>query len=392
VDVIARHPDRLRLATVAAGSRWREVVALAMAHGAEAVALRDPEAAARAAERLAGTGVAVLSGPEGVREAAAWPSVDVAVIAPSGIAGLVPVLAALGAGKDVALANKESLVAGGRLVTQAAAAHGARLLPVDSEHSAIFQCLAGRAAVGVRRLWLTASGGPFRTYPIRRLAQVTPAQALAHPTWRMGPRVTVDSATLLNKGFEVIEASWLFGLAPQAIQVVVHPQSVVHSFVEFVDGSVMAQCAVPDMRLPIQFALSYPERWDWPDGPTLDLRTVGRLDFETPDARRFPCLDLARAAAEVGGTAPAVLNAADEVAVARFLSGELAFTDIPRLLADVLARHERAEDDRLDAILEADSWARRQAQGWRRRVSAAVGAPRPPARRGRPVGRAEHGG
>ena len=373
MDVVARHADRLRLVALAAGAQWRPLCSAAVAFGVEAVALHDPLAAKQAAAWLAGTGIAVLAGPEGVEAMAAWPSADVALVAPTGVAGLAPTLAALRAGKDVALANKESLVAGGRLVTAAAAAAGKRLLPVDSEHSAIFQCLHGRQASGVERLWLTASGGPFRNWPAASLASATPAQALAHPTWRMGPRITVDSATLFNKGLEIIEAAWLFGLAPTAISVLVHPQSIVHSMVQFVDGSVLAQCAVPDMRLPVLVALSFPERWAWRDGPVLDPAALRRLDFEPPDRVRFPCLELVRAAAGIGGTAPAALNAADEVAVSRFLVGEIGFTDIARLLDDVLVHHDPASDTDLAAVLAADQTARAEARAWRtRQVSAAA--------------------
>ncbi len=375
LDVLARHGERLRLVAAAADSRWRDLVAVAERFGVEALALRDREAARCARERLAGTGVAVLEGEAGVQRVAAWPTADVTLAAPTGVAGLLPVLAALRAGKDVALANKESLVAGGRLVMEAVGAGGGRLIPVDSEHSAIFQCLHGRAAAGVRRLWLTASGGPFRTWSADRLAAVRPEDALCHPTWRMGPRITVDCATLFNKGLEVVEASWLFGVGLEAVRVVVHPQSLIHSLVEFVDGSVQAQCGVPDMRLPILFALSYPERWSWPEAPLLDLVRMGRLDFEAPDPGRFPCLDLVRAAAQRGGTAPAVANAADEVAVARFLSGEIGFADIPRLLADILDTHVAASDADVEAVLGADRWARAEAAAWRpRRVLAAAGA------------------
>ncbi len=368
LDVVARHPDRLRFVALAADTRWPQICEAARRFSVEAVALRDPGAARAARERLSGSGIAVFAGAEGVERVAAWPSADVTLAAPTGLSGLLPVLAALRAGKDVALANKESLVSGGRLVTQAAAASGGRLLPVDSEHSAIFQCLQGRHAAGVRRLWLTASGGPFRAWSAERLAAATPAEALAHPTWRMGPRITVDCATLFNKGLEVIEAAWLFGLAVDAVEVVVHPQSIVHSLVEFVDGSMLAQCGVPDMRVPILFALSYPERWAWPEAPVLNLAATGRLDFEPPDPRRFPCLDLVRAAGRRGGTAPAALNAADEVAVARFLTGDIGFGDIPRLLSDVLDAHPLGADANLDAVLQADAAARSVAGVWRPRL------------------------
>ena len=372
--MIARNGGRLRVAALAAGSRWREAADAAVATGAEALALADPAAAGKARTRLAGSGIQVLSGPEGVDAAAAWAGADVTLVAATGLAGLRPVLAAAATGRDIALANKESLVAGGALVTAAARHSGARLLPVDGEHCGLFQCLHGRDAGGVAHLWLTASGGPFRTFGARRLRAVTPQQALCHPTWRMGPRITVDCATLLNKGLEVIEASWLFGVATPAVRVVVHPQSVVHALVEFVDGSCVAQCSLPDMRLPIAFALGYPERWAQTAVPTLDLAALGRLTFEPPDLRRFPCLGLAYHAAELGGLAPARLNAADEVAVGRFLSGDIGFADIPRLLTHVVERLGAQGGDGLGGILDADAQARAAARAWQpRRTGVAAG-------------------
>jgi 1-deoxy-D-xylulose-5-phosphate reductoisomerase len=378
LEVVARYPGRLRLAALAARRNWEAVCTAAVAFGAEAVALADPQAAAAARRRLEGTGIRVLDGEAGVEEVARWPGADITLVAASGIAGLRPVLAALGAGRDVALANKESLVAAGRLVTATAARQGARLLPVDSEHSAIFQCLRGRDAAGVARLWLTASGGPFRDWPGWRIATASPEQAQRHPTWRMGQRITVDSATLMNKGFEVLEACWLFGLDPAAVRVVVHPQSLVHAFVQFVDGALLAQCAPPDMRLPIAYALSYPERWAASGVPALDLYSLGRLEFEPPDPERFPCLRLAYAAAEAGGLAGAVLNAADEVAVERFLRREIAFGDIPRLVEFVLSRPVTGDDGRLEDVLAADAQARHLAWQWKPATQVAVQLPGPP--------------
>ncbi len=380
LDVIARHGERLRVVALAAGSRWREAAAAAVSAGAEALALADPAAASRAEAELAGRDIRVLSGPDGVDAVAAWPGADVTLVAATGLAGLRPVLAAVETGRDVALANKESLVAGGALVTGAARRSGARLLPVDGEHCGLFQCLRGRDPMGVSRLWLTASGGPFRTLGARRLRAVTPQQALCHPTWRMGPRITIDCATLINKGLEVIEASWLFGVATSAVRVVVHPQSVVHALVEFVDGSCIAQCSHPDMRLPIAFALSYPERWAQTAVGALDLAALGRLTFEPPDLRRFPCLALSYHAAELGGLAPARLNAADEVAVARFLRGDIGFTDISRLLTDVVDRLGAQGDGGLEGILDADAQARAAALAWRPRRSGSAAA------RGKAVG------
>jgi len=388
LQVIAAHPDRLRVVTLAASTGWEAVCAAAVRMGADAVALADAGAARRARACLSGSGVQVLEGPDGVDAVAAWPSADVMLAAPTGIAGLRPVVAALRAGKDVALANKESLVAGGRLVTGLAARHGGRLLPVDSEHSGLFQCLGGRDGAGAARLWLTASGGPFRDWSPERIRAATPMDALRHPTWRMGPRVTVDSATLFNKGLEVIEAARLFGLPVDAVRVVVHPQSVVHALVEFVDGSFLAQCARPDMRLPIAYALSHPERWARPEVPVLDPMRLGRLDFEPPDEGRFPCLGLAYAAAAAGGLAPAALNAADEVAVRRFLGGEIGFDDIPRVLEDALGHHSDGDDGDLEAVLAADTESQARAARWRpdRRARGWASAARPdPRARGEAV-------
>ncbi len=363
IDVVSRHADRLRLVALAVGRQWEQGCVLARQVQAQALAVASPPDAEQARRALAGTGIEVLEGDAGVRAVAAWPGASRTLVAAAGIAGLGPTCAALEAGHDVALANKESLVAGGALVTALASRHGARILPVDSEHSAVFQCLGGRSVTGVSRIWLTASGGPFRQASAEEIAAATPERALRHPTWRMGPRVTVDSASLFNKGLEVIEASWLFGLSVDAVAVVVHPQSIVHSLVEFVDGSWLAQCAPPDMRLPIQVALSWPERWSGSPVATLDWTAIGHLDFEPPDRSRFPCLDLAYEAARMGGTAPAALNAADEVAVERFLAGDIAFGDIPRVLVDVLAHHNVIPAPALEDVLWADAQARERARG-----------------------------
>ncbi len=365
LEVIAEHPDRLRLGALAVQSRWEEACAVARRFGAEAVAIASPDGAQDAVRALQGTGISVLAGDEGIRQIAAWPGTNMTLVAASGVGGLVPTCAALAAGRDVALANKESLVSGGALVTALARQHGAQIVPVDSEHSAIFQCLLGGQVRHVRRLWLTASGGPFRGWTAEAISAATAEQALRHPVWHMGPRVTVDSASLFNKGLEVIEAGWLFGIGLDAIGVTVHPQSIVHSLVEMVDGSCMAQCAVPDMRLPIRYALSHPERWSTTEVPRLDLCRAGRLDFEEPDLERFPCLRLAYEAAAMGGTAPAVLNAADEIAVQRFLRGDLRFGAIPRLIAAVLEHltPNRGVAD-LEEVLAVDAEARRRAQLW----------------------------
>ncbi|MBP6514935.1 MAG: 1-deoxy-D-xylulose-5-phosphate reductoisomerase, partial [Steroidobacteraceae bacterium] len=284
-----------------------------------------------------------------------------------GAAGLLPTLAAARAGKQVMLANKESLVCAGRLLMDAVDAHGATLLPIDSEHNAVFQCLpqgsrAGHAAAGVRRILLTASGGPFRGWSAERIAAVTPEQAVAHPNWVMGRKISVDSATLMNKGLELIEACWLFGVGPDSIEIMVHPQSVIHSMVEYVDGSVLAQLGNPDMRTPIAHALGWPERID-SGVQSLDLVRVGQLSFEAPDLALFPALRLAVEACRAGGTGPAVLNAANEVAVAAFLERRLNFPGIPAVIETVLDRHTTQPVTRLEDVLEADAWARAEAAG-----------------------------
>jgi 1-deoxy-D-xylulose-5-phosphate reductoisomerase len=303
----------------------------------------------------------VLAGPDGLTSLASEIPADLVLVSVVGIAGLRPTLAALQAGRDVALATKEVLVAGGALVMAEAKRRGVRLLPVDSEPSGIFQCLAGRAPEDITRIWLTASGGPFLRTPAAGLEAVSPAEALRHPTWKMGRKVTVDSATLMNKGLEVIEAHWLFGLPPDQIEVVIHPQSLVHACVEFVDGSLLAHLGPADMRGPIQFALTYPRRLAAPPA-RLDLRTLGELAFEPPDGARFPCLGLAREALVRGGTVPAALNAANEVAVQLFLDGRIGFSDIGRLVRGALDRHRPVPAISLETVLAADRDARRDVE------------------------------
>jgi 1-deoxy-D-xylulose-5-phosphate reductoisomerase len=295
-----------------------------------------------------------------LEEMAAHPDVDIVVIATSGAAGLDAVLAAVKAGKTIALANKESLVTAGEIITAAAKKTKARILPIDSEHSAIWQCLSGEKQAP-RRIILTASGGPFLDYPPEQMAGITVAQALAHPSWKMGKKVTIDSATLMNKGLEVIEAHWLFGVPVADVKVLVHPQSIVHSLVEFIDGSVKAQLSRPDMRLPIQYALSYPDRLPNADLPSLDWSNFSSLTFRQPDMTKFPCLRLAIEAGEKGGTYPAALCAADEVAVDLFLREKMKLTDIPRIIEAVLAKHRGQSHPSLDDIKAADGWARETA-------------------------------
>jgi 1-deoxy-D-xylulose-5-phosphate reductoisomerase len=295
-------------------------------------------------------------GAEGLLAVATHPSVDIVICASSGTAGLEAVLAAIAAGKAIALANKEVLVMAGALVTAAARRHGVAILPVDSEHNAVHQCLHGRRETEIRRLILTASGGPFRDFTAAQLQRVTPAQALRHPTWRMGRKITIDSATLMNKGLEVIEAHWLFNAIADQIEVVIHPQSIVHSMVELVDGSVIAQLGVTDMRLPIQYACSYPERWDGAL-PSLDLSKAGRLEFHTPDHERFPCLGLAYRALRAEGTLAVVLNAANEVAVAAFLDGRLGFTAIPAVIERTMNAHTAEGVSTVETVRRVDAWA-----------------------------------
>lgn len=321
------------------------------------VALTDPSAAADLKVRLADTSIRVVSGPEGVTEAATLPEADTVVTAVVGVAGLVPTLAAIDAGKRIALANKETLVCAGELVMQRAREKGAEIIPVDSEHSALFQSLEGNSRGEVKRLILTASGGPFFGKSRAELENVTRVQALKHPNWSMGAKITIDSATMMNKGLEFIEAMRLYEMPPEKISVVIHRESIVHSLVEYCDGAVLAQLGAPDMRLPIQYALTWPERLPGP-ADTLDLLKCGPLHFASPDLETFPCLALAMGAARTGGTAPAIMNGANEVAVARFLADEISFYDIPRLVEDALSQVPAIPAPGLEEILAADAAGR----------------------------------
>jgi 1-deoxy-D-xylulose-5-phosphate reductoisomerase len=354
LDVI-EHSAELEVAGLAAGSSWELLLEQAGRFGANRLALADPDAAARAGEHAR-----VLGGPEGLVELIVETACDLVLNALVGSAGLGPTVATLGEGIDLALANKESLVVGGELVTALAEATGAQLIPVDSEHSALFQLLAGERPGTVDRLVLTASGGPFRGRT--HLDAVTVDEALAHPTWRMGGKITVDSATLMNKGLELIEAHHLFGVPYEAIDVVVHPQSIVHALVHLNDGASLAHLGYPDMRVPISYALHHPERADVPV-PTLDLVELGELSFEAPDEATFACLRLAREAARAGGTAPCVLNAANEVAVHAFLRGELSFTGIARVIESTLAELAARPVRHFSDLYEADAEAREVARG-----------------------------
>ncbi|GDY20838.1 1-deoxy-D-xylulose 5-phosphate reductoisomerase [Verrucomicrobiota bacterium] len=354
-------PQHVRLVGLAAGNNVDLLVEQARAHRPLAVSISDPAKAAVVAERLGGA-ARVWSGSAGLLELATLPEADIVLIAIVGTAGLQPALAAIRAGKDIAVASKEILVMAGETVMSEARKHGVRVLAVDSEHSAIFQCLDGKPTDSVRSLWLTASGGPFRTTPKAEFAGITVERALKHPSWVMGRKITIDSATLFNKGLEMIEARWLFDIEMARVKVVVHPQSVVHSMVEFVDGSMLAQLSTPDMCLPIQYALTYPERVGSGRVQT-NLAKLGTLTFEEPDAERFPALTLARRAGERGGTLPAVLNAANEVVVEAFCNRKIGFEDITAAVARVMERHEWVAKPSLEEILAADVWAREAAAG-----------------------------
>lgn len=358
LEVVRHHPQRLQVVGLAAGSNAELLAQQANDFQVRQVALAE----VAAAERLGGGPLEVFAGVEGLCALVAACEPDLVVGAISGIAGLRPLLRALEAGVDCALANKEPLVAAGAVVTATARRTGAALLPVDSELSAIFQCLRGERVEEVERIILTASGGPFARLSAAELAAVTPQQALSHPTWRMGPKVTIDSATLANKGFEVFETIWLFGVSVEQVEVLVHHQSIIHSLVQFRDSAVIAQLGLPDMRVPIQFALLYPERVP-NDLPRLCLAEVGSLTFAPPDTERFPCLRLAFEAAEAGDSYPAVLNAADEVAVQGFLDERISFVRIPEIIERTLAAHEPFKLTSLADVERADTWARQFAAG-----------------------------
>jgi 1-deoxy-D-xylulose-5-phosphate reductoisomerase len=352
-------PDRIRLLGLAAGNNVGLLLDQTRKHRPAAVSITDPAKAMELRDTL-GTTTEVFSGAEGLLKLATLPGADTVLIAIVGTAGLQPALAAIRAGKDIAVASKEILVMAGEIVMREAREHGVNVLAVDSEHSAIFQCLDGKPSSSVRRLWLTASGGPFRTTPKEEFPSITVERALKHPSWVMGRKITIDSATLFNKGLEMIEARWLFDVEMGRVAVVVHPQSVVHSMVEFVDGSMLAQLSTPDMCLPIQCALTYPDRAPSERVQT-NLAKLGSLIFEEPDFDRFPALELARRAGEVGGTLPAVLNAANEVAVDAFVNRRISFPEISAMVRRTMDRHHAVPHASLQRILEADAWARAEA-------------------------------
>jgi len=360
LDLIARSPDRFEVTTVTAATNVEALADIVRRTGAKLAVVADETRYTDLAELLVGTGCRVAAGEDALVEAAASDA-DLVIAAIVGCAGLRPVMGAVEAGKTVALANKEALVTAGALMTDAADSSGATLLPIDSEHNAIFQCLAGSRSAEISRIILTASGGPFRAASAATMDAATPAQAVAHPNWTMGAKISVDSATMMNKGLELIEAHYLFGLPSGRIDILVHPQSVVHSMVEFVDGSVLAQLGNADMRIPIAYALAWPERMETP-AEKLDLAAIARLDFEAADLDRFPALRLAREALEAGGDAPIVLNAANEVAVAGFLAGKIAFPDIARVVQESLIGADYDAPRSIGDVLEIDRMTRERAE------------------------------
>ena len=364
LELVSSFPDEFAVAGLAArGSNVERVADLCRKYGPAAVALLEPEACDRLARLLPAPRPELLAGAEGLVTLAREVDADVVVSALVGGAGLLPTMAGIEAGRTMALANKETLVMAGSLMTAAARRRGVPLLPVDSEHSAIFQCLVGHNRGDVHRILLTASGGPFREWPAAKFAAITVEDALKHPTWKMGAKITIDSATLMNKGLEIIEARWLFDVSPDQVRVIVHPQSVVHSMVEYIDGSVLAQLGVPDMGIPILYALTYPERRPTP-AARLDLTRTGALTFFEPDPVKFPCLRLARAALERGGTAPVVLNAANEVTVAAFLDRRITFLEIPALIERALDRLPAQPLTSIEHCVAVDVEARRRVQEW----------------------------
>jgi 1-deoxy-D-xylulose-5-phosphate reductoisomerase len=360
LDLIERSPDRFEVTTVTAATNVEALANIVRRTGAKLAVVADESRYTDLTELLVGTNCRAAAGADALIEAAAAEA-DLVIAAIVGCAGLTPVMSAVEAGRTVALANKEALVTAGALMTDAARASGATLLPIDSEHNAIFQCLAGSRSTDVSRLVLTASGGPFRSASAETIRSATPAQAVAHPNWSMGAKISVDSATMMNKGLELIEAHYLFGLPSERIDILVHPQSVVHSMVEFIDGSVLAQLGSADMRIPIAYALAWPERMATP-AQKLDLAAIARLDFEAPDLDRFPALRLARDALEAGGAAPVILNAANEVAVAGFLVGRLGFSDITHVVHEALMGNDYGAPRSISDVLEIDRVTRERAE------------------------------
>lgn len=356
LDIIEAHPGRFRASMLSARSNWQMLAAQALRHRPERVVIDDERCLRPLREALEGSGIDVQAGAEALREAVAADGVDTVVTATVGYSGMLPTVSAIEAGKTIALANKETLVVAGEVIDRLVRRHGTRLLPVDSEHSAIFQCLQGEPEGSLDKILLTASGGPFRTTPAERLEHVTAADALKHPNWSMGAKVTIDSASMMNKGFEMIEARWLFGVQPGDIEILVHPQSIVHSMVQFKDGSVKAQLGAPDMHLPISHALSYPQRLPGAERP-MTLADYATLTFEHPDMAKFPLLGYAFEAVGAGGVMPCALNAANERAVAAFLEGRIRFTDMPRVARHVMDRTPRVDNPEIQDYITANAEA-----------------------------------
>jgi len=359
LNVIEKNPERFQVVALAAGENIKLLIKQIERFQPKLVAVGSKDNALKLSEALtAKNKVKIYYGDEGLQEIASFPS-SMVISAISGSAGLLPTLAAIEAGNDIALANKETMVMAGEIVTKRASKKGVKIIPVDSEHSAIFQCLEGNRRDDLRRIILTASGGPFLKFTGNQLKKVSLDQTLRHPNWKMGKKITIDSASMMNKGLEVIEAKWLFNVDINAIDVLIHPQSIVHSMVEFIDGAYLAQMGVPDMKIPIAYALTYPERII-NDLPSLNLIKTVKLEFYKPDMKKFPCLDIAYRAGICGGTAPVVLNAADEVAVSAFINKKICFIDLPKIIEKVLTLHRVINNPSLDDILQADLWARRE--------------------------------
>lgn len=367
LDVIEKNPKKFKIQALAAGGNVRVLAGQIQKFKPEVVAVRSREDALNLKNLTGPSRTKILYDEQGIEEVAAYSSSDIVVSAISGAAGLKPTIAAIEAGKDIALANKETMVIAGHIVTQKARKNKVRILPVDSEHSAIFQCLSGQEKDLLRRIILTASGGPFLNLSRQELKKVTLTQALKHPRWKMGKKITIDSASLMNKGLEVIEAKWLFDVDISHIDVVIHPQSVVHSLIELIDGSILAQLGIADMRIPIAYALTYPTRII-NDLPLMDLAKAGRLDFQPPDMKKFPCLALACEAGQAGGAMPAVMNAANEVAVSAFLDQKIAFSDIPNVIEKVMTLYDEVKNPSLPDVIAIDGESRKEAENIIKRI------------------------
>ncbi len=361
LDVIARHPGEFLVAALASHSNVKLLAQQARKFRPKLVAICNESKYGLLKRELSGTGIKMLAGREGVEEAAKYKETDLTLVSIVGSAGLIPTLHAIGLGKTVALANKEPLVMAGGIITERAGKSGAIIIPVDSEHSAIFQCLDGHDRQDLKRIYLTGSGGPLRKVDAKKFASLTPEEVVNHPRWKMGKKISVDSATLMNKGLEIIEAKWLFGVDVDKIDVLIHPEAIIHSMVEFIDGSIMAQLSVTDMRLPIMYAFSYPRRVK-SLLPSVDFVKLGKFTFSSPDMKKFPCLRMAYEAARKGGSHPTALNAANEEAVLAFLGGKIKFVRIPAIIERVLSFHKGKANPSLNDILKTDAWAREQAR------------------------------